>query len=137
MSIETNKEVVRQAYAAVSRGDAEGLLDCMTDDISYTFFGKHRFARTFNGKPELVEKALVPISEALATPLNIEITNLIGEGDQVVMEALGRSDTNAGGTYNNIYCMVITLRDGKIAAVREYLDTELVSEVFGTLQESA
>ena len=135
MSIESNKEVVRQAYGAITDGNLDGFLDRLADDATYTFFGNHRFARTFNGKTDIVDNLLVPISEVLETNLKLEITNLIGEGDQVVMEALGQSDTKAGGSYNNIYCLVFTVRDGKIAAVREYLDTELVTSVFGALQD--
>jgi ketosteroid isomerase-like protein len=33
--------------------------------------------------------------------------------------------------YNNKYCLVIAVTDGKIAQVREYLDSELVTAVFG------
>ena len=137
MSIESNKDVIRQAYGAVSRGDADGFLACACDDITFTLYGKHRFARTFTGKQDLVDNLLVPMGETLGGLMQIEITNLIGEGDYVVMEALGWSDIKAGGTYNNTYCLVFEMRDGKIKAVREYLDTERVTEVFGAIDERA
>ncbi len=137
MTIESNKQLVRQAYGAVSAGDVEGFMDCLAEDVRYTFFGSHSLARTFEGKEDILHNLLASLGEFLATPLKLEITNMIGEGDQVVMEALGQSETKSGDTYNNIYCMVVTVREGKIAAVREYLDTELVSEVFGAWQDNA
>ena len=33
--------------------------------------------------------------------------------------------------YNNTYCQVFTIREGKIRAVTEYMYTALVNEVFG------
>ncbi|MBE9539746.1 MAG: nuclear transport factor 2 family protein [Proteobacteria bacterium] len=136
MSIEKNKQVVRQAYNAVAEGDVEGFMSCLTEDATYTFFGKHKLARTFAGKADIMQNLLLPLNEVLATTLKLEITNMIGEGDQVVMEALGRSETRDGGTYNNTYCIVFSFRGGKITAVREYLDTEMVTEVFGAWQDA-
>ena len=57
--------------------------------------------------------------------------NLVAEGNQVVVEALGESRTKDGRDYNNIYCLVLRLEDEKIAEIREYLDTELVKSIFG------
>jgi len=36
-----------------------------------------------------------------------------------------------GRPYNNTYCQVFSVRDGKIRTVTEYMDTALVDEVFG------
>ena len=37
-----------------------------------------------------------------------------------------------GKPYNNTYCQVITIRNGQIAAVKEYMDTALIDSVFGS-----
>ena len=47
------------------------------------------------------------------------------------MQALGKSNTKSGGTYNNTYCQVFRLASGKVQEVTEYLDTELVTKAFG------
>jgi ketosteroid isomerase-like protein len=39
--------------------------------------------------------------------------------------------TTSGKPYNNTYCIVLRLADGKIVQVDEYCDTELVTEAFG------
>lgn len=46
-------------------------------------------------------------------------------------QASGIAETLDGRPYNNTYCQVIQVRDGRIAAVTEYMDTALVSRVFG------
>ena len=131
MSSEANKQLVRDTWGAVTAGDIDGFMQCLADDVSWTFFGSHRFAGTFRGKDELVAKLFAPLGEVLADGIKVEIDTLTAERDRVVMEARGRAQTKQGKHYNNHYCIVITVRDDKIAAVREYLDSELVTAVFG------
>jgi ketosteroid isomerase-like protein len=47
---------------------------------------------------------------------------LIGEGDQVLAEWNTRGRARSGGRYDQHCLAVFTVRDGRIAAVREYLD---------------
>ena len=47
------------------------------------------------------------------------------------MQARGNSRTKSGDTYNNTYCQVFRLANGKVQEVTEYLDTELVTTAFG------
>ena len=49
----------------------------------------------------------------------------------IVAEMQGTSKSTAGKDYNNTYCIILTVKDGKIREMREYLDTELVTAVFG------
>lgn len=67
----------------------------------------------------------------LEGPIKITVTNAIAEGDQVFVEAEGESRTKDGLDYNNLYGIVLRLKDGKITEVREYMDTELVKAIFG------
>ena len=131
MGIEENKQLVRDAYDSVSNGNLDGFMDRLADDVRWTFFGRHRFARTFEGKQDIVENLFEPLAGELVDGLRLSLNNFVAEGDTVVVEAVGDSQTKQGGTYNNIYCYVVTVRDGKITEMREYLDTELVSDVFG------
>lgn len=131
MGIEANKQLVANAWGAVSRGDVDAFLGALADDVTWTFFGTHRFAGTFRGKAELSAKLFAPLGEVLEGGIRIHIDALTAEGDRVVMEARGEAATKAGARYDNTYCVVVTVRDGRIVAVREYLDSELVTAVFG------
>lgn len=55
MSSERNRQMVLEAYAALNSGDTAAYLARVTDDAEWTFFGSHRFARTFRGKSRSVE----------------------------------------------------------------------------------
>ncbi len=131
MSAESNKQLVRDTWGAVTAGDIEGFMRRLADDVTWTFFGSHRFAGTISGKDELVQKLFAPLGEILADGIKVHIDTLTAEGDRVVMEARGEAATRTGVAYNNNYCIVITVRNNQVAAVREYLDTELVTTAFG------
>jgi len=47
----------------------------------------------------------------------------------VVVEFRGRATTKAGKPYNNNYCWIYRIADGRLQELTEYLDTELVTAV--------
>lgn len=131
MSIESNKRLVREAYGAISAGDVKGFMSRVADDVEWYFIGTHRFAGTLKGKDAIVKQLFEPLGAALTGPIVLEIKQLIAEGDKVVAEIQGRATHKDGKAYDNTYCIVLTIHDDKIREMREYLDTELVTEVFG------
>jgi len=131
MGTEANKQLVRGAWDAVSAGNVQAFMDALADDVTWTFFGTHRFAGTIRGKDELIAKLFAPLGDILEGGIKVTIDTLTAEADRVIMEARGAARAKTGKAYDNSYCIVITVRDGKIAHVREYLDTELVTAVFG------
>ena len=54
----------------------------------------------------------------------------------MVVEFEGNAVTASGEQYNNQYCMVFTMRDGKIRQVNEYFCTILADRVLWPLVES-
>ena len=48
----------------------------------------------------------------------------------VVVECRGSVTTKTGRPYNNRYCLVCLLKDGKIKELTEYMDTNLVVTTF-------
>lgn len=56
---------------------------------------------------------------------------MIADGERVVVLSRGSAKTRAGAPYNNTYAQLFTVREGRIVAVREYMDTALVDRVFG------
>ena len=55
---------------------------------------------------------------------------MIGERDQVVLQWTSRARTRDGRPYENGCIGVFTVRDGKIHAVREYMDTLYAGHAF-------
>lgn len=132
MGSEANKQIVLDFYAAGARGDMDACFALLADDVVWTNIGTTRFSGTFDGKQALVEQLLGPLFGQLKAGIASTIENLTAEGDTVVAQTSGRAETVDGKAYNNSYCQVIRIRDGKIAAVKEYFDTALVDAVFGS-----
>ncbi len=131
MGAAENKQLIQTMFAELSRGNAEAFLGHMADDVQFTIIGSTKFSGTFNGKKELIDKVLTPLTSQLEGGLTITPENFIAEGDHVVMQAKGKSTAKNGKSYNNTYAQVFRLANGKVQAVTEYLDTELVTEVIG------
>lgn len=131
MTPQANKKLVLDMYAALNVGDAAGYFAHMRDDVRVTYFGSHRFSRTFNGKADIMQNFVPPLRERLEGSIKLHVQNIIAEGDQVVVEAQGDARTKDGLDYNNLYCIVLRLQEGKVAEIREYMDTALTKAVFG------
>lgn len=131
MSIEDNKALVRRFYDAGNRGDMETCFGLIADDVTWTNIGSTRLSGFYSGKQEVMEKLLGPLFGQLKAGIAMQLEALIAEGEHVVVLAKGTAETHDGRPYNNTYCQVMKIRDGKIAAVKEYFDTALTGSIFG------
>ena len=129
MGAAENKELIRKM------GEAKGLdamLGMMADDIRWTLIGNTKFSGTFNGKKELVDKLIYPLVGQMESMGTGTTDNVIAEGDYVVVQTRGQGrKTKTGNSYNNTYCIVYKIADGKVKEVTEYCDTELITAAFG------
>ena len=131
MGAAENKKLVQDMFSDLSGGNAQAFLDRLADDVRFTIIGTTRFSGTFKGKQELIAKVLRPLTAELAAGLQMAVDNIIAEGDWVVMQGRGKATAKNGKAYNNTYAQVIRVAGGKVTEVTEYLDTELVTSVFG------
>jgi ketosteroid isomerase-like protein len=130
MSAAENKEIVQTMYAELAKGNLWKYLAPLAEDVRFSLIGATRFSGTFTGKTtyEKLLRDLTPLFDgrAILTPINF-----IAEGDSVVVELRGKSTTATGKPYNNTYCIVFRFANGKVQEIKEYLDTELVTTLFG------
>ena len=131
MSAEENRKIVQQFYAASNRGDMDTCFNLIADDIKWTNIGSTSLSGTYHGKAELQEKLLGPLFGRLKRGINSTVDRLVAENDYVVAQTSGIAETHDGRPYNNTYCWIIRIQDGKFAEVTEYMDTELTTSVFG------
>jgi ketosteroid isomerase-like protein len=131
MSIQANKDIVKQFFDAGNRGDMDTCFGLIADDIRWTNVGTTSLSGVYRGKAELMEKLLGPLFGQLKQGIHMEVVRLVAEGDHVVAQASGTAETLDGRPYNNSYCWIIRIQDGKLAELTEFLDTELVTSVFG------
>jgi ketosteroid isomerase-like protein len=131
MGAAENKQLIQNMFAELSKGNANAFLNNLSDTLRFTIIGTTKFSGTFNGKQEFINKVLAPLSAQLEGGLTVTPENFIAEGDTVAMQARGKSTTKTGKPYNNTYCQIFRVANGKVQEVTEYLDTELVTAAFG------
>ena len=86
---------------------------------------------TWRGRDEIMDGFFATaMSNYEPGSVELEITALTGENDQVVLQWTSRARTQGGRPYENGCIAVFTVRDGKIHAVREYMDTLYAGHAF-------
>jgi ketosteroid isomerase-like protein len=64
--------------------------------------------------------------------VKVDFLKVIAEGDTVMIENIYRARLPNGRDYANRYCWVFEVRDGKVAEMREYMDTHGgFAQIFG------
>jgi hypothetical protein len=125
-----NKQLIAQVCSALEQGDDGPFLEAMAEDMCWTWMGTGAWSKTFEGKTAVVGELWAAVKSTLAPPYKLQVHQILAEGDQVVIEAVGQNTTPDGRPYHNQYCWVCTLAGGKICSIREYMDTELVTKTF-------
>jgi uncharacterized protein len=131
MGTAENKRFISNMFIELSKGNTEAFLGSIADDVRYNIIGTTKYSGTFNGKQELINKLLDPLSAQLEGGIAVTPDKLIADGDYVAMQAHGKARSKNGRSYNNTYCHVFRIANGKVQEVTEYLDTELVTSAFG------
>lgn len=125
MSGEETKKVAQTFFDGLNAGDAEGAFAVIDPDVEYTLTGTTALSGTYHGLKEVQERLLGPLAEMLESELKITAHEYIVDGDRVAVRATGEAQ-GKHGPYNNSYCFVLRVANGKITHLQEFLDTVLV-----------
>jgi ketosteroid isomerase-like protein len=124
------KQRVRDVMAAMAQGRAGPLLDAMAEDITWRWMGVDQWSRTFEGKQAVVDTLFAGATDTLDPSSSVEVLGIHADGDCVVVEHSGRNELPDGRRYDNNYCWVFRFQGELIQEVREYMDTQLVTDTF-------
>jgi ketosteroid isomerase-like protein len=129
----TDAKAVVQGYLdALVAGDLEAIRESFAEDATWTIYGDLPIAGPWYGRDAIVDEFLTAVGSTLFEPgsgPSFEFPTLIGEGDTVALEWKVRARSAAGADYRNHYCGIFVVADGRIAAIREYLDSEYAERV--------
>lgn len=131
MSIEANKQTARQFIECFNANDVAGALALMTDDATWWIAGKPELlpaAGTYDKAK--AAQLLHNLVSQLPNGFTMTVKSLIAEADRVAVEAESYGALRNGRIYNQQYHFLLTVRDGKVSAVKEYLDTQHVYAVW-------
>jgi uncharacterized protein len=126
MSIERNVQTVKDFFAAIGRGDREGLLALVAEDIEWIVPGEDwPLAGTHRGHAGLTD-LLKTASESIET--STEPREFVAQGDRVLVVGFARGKIKATNkTFKDEWIFAITVRDGRLTNIREYVDTQALA----------
>lgn len=126
--------VVTRYIEAVRDGDTEAIAASFAADATWVYPGDLPLSGTWRGRDAILGDFLGQLGGLFepGTPLTLEVTGLLSAGDQVVAEWTSSATARGGAAYRNHNIGVFTIRDGKIASVREYTDTQLAERILFT-----
>ncbi len=130
MSAAENKKLIQDVFAAWASGDGMAFFNTLAEDVQWTVIGTSPVSRTYTSRQAFVDGAAKPLTAKLAGPIQPTVVNIIAEGDNVVLQWEGKATTKAGKPYNNSYCWVMRIADGKVREGTAYIDTELVADLW-------
>ncbi len=132
MSAADNKQLLQAIFAELSKGNSRPLVESMADEVCWTVAGSTAWSGTYRGKPAVLQELLIPLGRRFAQPYRATAERFIAEGDTVAVEARGEATTRTGIAYNNRYCFLYRLADGKLREITEYCDTALIEAALGS-----
>ena len=130
-----NKKLVQQVYADSASRSGTTFADNLADDATWIVTGQYSWSHEFRGRDAIQNGLMGHFRSFFAVRPRTVAFNFIAEGDQVVVEARGDNVTKAGLRYDNQYCMVWRIENGRIKQIKEYCDSALVERVLGPFPE--
>ncbi|HET7203400.1 MAG TPA: nuclear transport factor 2 family protein [Steroidobacteraceae bacterium] len=127
MTHQDNKAILAAIFTETARGNGRPFVEALADDVCWTIIGSTPWSRTYVGKPAVINELLRPLGRQLGGASIIKAIHFVAEGDDVVVQATGHNTTVSGKRYENSYCWVIRMRDGKMSELTEYVDTQLIA----------
>jgi ketosteroid isomerase-like protein len=127
MSTQENVQIVKDVLAAMGRGDEKALLALSAEDIEWIIPGEDwALAGTHRGHAALAD-LLQKASDKLETSYP-EPPEFVAQGDRVLVIGFAKGKIKATNkTFEDHWVFAITVRNGKLTKIREYIDTQALA----------
>ena len=127
MSIERNVQIVKDFFAAMGRGDRQGLLALTAEDIEWIIPGENwPLAGTHRGHAglaELLRRASNSVETSFPAP-----PEFVAQGDRVLVVGFAKGKIKSTRrTFEDHWVFAISVRDGRLTNIRECTDTQALA----------
>src|ERR1700730_15734258 len=127
MSIEENVQIVKDFFAAMGGYNKQDLLALVAEDIEWIIPGEDwPLAGTPRGHAELaavLQKASQEVEMTYPEP-----PEFVAQGDRVLVVGVATGKIKATNKpFKDNWVFDITVRDGKVRNIREYIDTQALA----------
>jgi uncharacterized protein len=121
------KAVALEFLATLERQDFNALREQLTEDATWVMMAPSIDPPALEGRAAIIAFFGGGDQVFVGGGPKMTIGRVIAEGEHVAIEASGTAPLHNGKTYDNRYHFAIDVRDGQVAAVREYMDSHHVA----------
>jgi len=122
-----NKQLVRDFFASMGRGDVAAIVAAYAEDGCLMTMGRTLISGTFTRAQ--IQAAAAQIYQVFPRGISFTIDAMTAEGERVAVEAHSQGQHLSGALYSNEYHFLFVFRDGKLVLLKEYMDTERVTDI--------
>jgi ketosteroid isomerase-like protein len=132
MSIKENVQTVKDFFAAMGGGDKAALLALAADDIEWIIPGEGwplaGTHRGHTGLADVLQKASEEVETSFPQP-----PEFVAQGDRVLVIGFATGKIKATNrAWEDHWVFTITVLNGKVAHIREYIDTQALARASAT-----
>jgi ketosteroid isomerase-like protein len=126
MSIKENVQTVKDFFAAIGHGDKQALQALCVEDIEWIIPGEDwPLAGTHRGHAGLADVLQKASEMEISSP---EPPEFVAQGDRVLMVGFAKGKVKATNrSFEDYFVFAITVRNGKLTNIREYVDTQALA----------
>jgi ketosteroid isomerase-like protein len=127
MNTQENVQIVKDFFAALGRRDQPGLLALVAKDMEWIIPGEGwplaGTHRGHTGLTALLQKASESVETSYPRP-----PEFVAQGDRVLVLGFATGKIKATNkTFEDHWVFAITVRNGKLTNIREYIDTQALA----------
>ncbi|MFK8049570.1 MAG: nuclear transport factor 2 family protein [Halioglobus sp.] len=122
-----HKAMVNRFFDALNKGDVDTVVNTYAENGQVQTMGGTLISGTFS--KEDISNSVKGIFDVFPKGIRFSIDDMVAEGNKVAVEAKSEGEHVSGQTYRNEYHFLFEFLDGKLVKLKEYMDTELVTDV--------
>ena len=127
------KQIIQSYFVAVNRGDEAALAAIVADDFEFELMARSpSWMSRKMGKDAFIQTGAM-LSQLMESPIQLEVVNIVVEGERASVEAVTDCKMRNGTRYDNAYHFAFELKNGKLKRLREYGCSHLAVKCFPEL----
>ena len=126
MTAAASKKLALAYLKALEAGDFDKAFAHFAKNGKVTVMGRTSSAADFG-------KVVREFRKMVVGPMKLKVRNAIAEGDKVAVEVTGGANMIKNVRYDNQYHFLFEFKNGKIAHLKEYMDTLVATKTWEAL----
>jgi uncharacterized protein len=127
---ESIRQLACQFLRVLTSGSEAEVMDLLSDDFVYWVAGS--LPHSGNYDKQRMHALLAGLPSVFDGPFTITPTGFTVDGNRIAVEAKSDARTRTGKQFRNEYHFLMEFRDRKLVLLKEYMDTALSAQVFGS-----